>query len=63
MTRFLFTLLVVPALAHSIGVAGPPVKKPNILMLLADDICDGPMVRRMKTPTRANRWTFLPASM
>ncbi len=38
MTRFLFALLVVPALAHTIRAADPPVKKPNILIILADDM-------------------------
>jgi len=38
MTRFLLTLLVVPALAHTIRAADPTAKKPNIVILLADDM-------------------------
>jgi arylsulfatase len=38
MTRFLLTLVVVPALTHTIQAADPSVQKPNILILLADDM-------------------------
>ncbi len=38
MTRFLFVLPVVFALAHPIRAADPPVNKPNILIILADDM-------------------------
>jgi arylsulfatase len=38
MTRFLLTLLAVPALAHTSRAADPPVNKPNILIILADDM-------------------------
>ena len=38
MTRLLFVLLVVPALTQTIRAADSPVKKPNILVILADDM-------------------------
>jgi len=38
MTRFLFALPAVFALAHPIRAADPPVNKPNILIILADDM-------------------------
>jgi arylsulfatase len=38
MTRFLFVLIAVPALAPTIWAATPPIQKPNILIILADDM-------------------------
>jgi arylsulfatase A-like enzyme len=38
MTRFLFTLLIVTALTRTIQAADRSVQKPNILLLLADDM-------------------------
>jgi arylsulfatase len=38
MTRLLFILLIVSALAPTIRAADRPVKKPNILIILADDM-------------------------
>lgn len=38
MTRFLFALLIATALTRTIQAADPAAKKPNILILLADDM-------------------------